>query len=119
MTASGSRKAVCSGLKWAGAEWSLTLSGGLTAAVWLSNEVSRWVELRPGLRSVVLLAVRPVAQDVVDLRHDVGRHLRKDLSRHRKWKSVTGSEFKHKENLKPALSVCVCVYPPEWPRGSR
>lgn len=95
VAASGSRKAVCSRLKWAGVEWTLTLSGGPTVAVWLSNEVSRWAELRPGLRSVVLLAVRPVAQDVVDLRHDVGRHLRKDLSRHRKRKSVTGSEFQH------------------------
>lgn len=104
MTASGSGKAVCSRLKWAGAEWTLTLGGGPTAAVWLRNEVSGWAELRPGLRSVVLLAVRPVAQDVVDLRHDVGRHLRKDLSGHRKReKSVTGSEFKHKEKLKPAL----------------
>lgn len=73
-----------------------------TSAVWLSSEVSRWAEPRPGLRSVVLLAVRPVAQDVVDLGHHVGRHLRKDLSSDNKikhtqknkkiWKSVTGSE---------------------------
>ena len=76
---------VCSRLKWAGAEWgprrepqSLTLNGGSVVAVWLSSRVSRRAD-QPVLRAVVLLTVRPVAQDVVDIRHYVRRHLGKDL----------------------------------------
>ena len=76
---------VWSRLKWAGAEWgpkreprSLTLNGGSVVAVWLSSWVSRQAN-QPVLRAVVLLTVRPVAQDVVDIRHYVRRHLGKDL----------------------------------------
>lgn len=33
----------------------------------------------PGLRAVVFLTVRSVAQDVIDFRNNMGGHLRKDL----------------------------------------
>lgn len=45
---------------------------------------SQGLSYQPGLRAVVLLTVRSVAQDVVDFTHNVSSHLRKDLGRRSK-----------------------------------
>lgn len=68
-----------------------------TAAVWLSSEVIGWAEPGPCLRSVVLLAVRPVAQNVVDLGDHVGRHLGKDLSSQNKSNRQKKQEISHRK----------------------